>query len=493
MRRRGSLSTLRWISLFFIFAAAILAALQLVRFSRVRNYYPTGQTIARVPVGGLDRTAAAERLLQTYAIPVEIHYDDAVIQIKPAVLGFELELESMLSAADLSRTSQSFWVAFWNFLWNQQPASSDVPLLYKVSDDRLRDYLVSEIAARYDQPPSAAIPVAGSVEFRSGEPGKTLDVDRAVILVKNALASPTGRVVNLSINKTASARPSLANLKILLEQIIDLDGFSGLAEMYLMDLQTGQEMQLAYDQNASVEPGIAFTAASTMKIPVMISVYRRLPEPTPQDAATLLTSMIKASDNAATDMVAQTVIDQNTAPLVVTEDMEYLGMKNTFWGGYFYNGAPLLRSFTTPANQRTDEFTDPDIYSQTVPAEIGMLLTDIYQCASAGTGTLLAAYPGEISQAECQQMVNLMAENHIGMLLQAGLPDGTRFAHKHGWVTEIDGLIHNMSDAGIVYSPGGNYVVTLYLHHPTQLLFERVNSLAARLSTAVYNYFNLPE
>jgi beta-lactamase class A len=105
----------------------------------------------------------------------------------------------------------------------------------------------------------------------------------------------------------------------------------------------------------------------------------------------------------------------------------------------------------------------------------------------------MAAYPGEISQAECQQMVSLLAGNHIGMLLQAGLPDGTRFAHKHGWVTQIDGLIHDMSDAGIVYSSGGNYVVTLYLHHPVQLLFERVNGLAAQLSTAVYNYFNLPE
>ncbi len=493
MNRKGSISTLRWISLFFIFSAAILTALQLVRFSRVRNYYPAGQTIARVPVGGLDRTGAAERLLQTYAVPIEIHYGDAVIQIKPAAVGFELKLESMLSAADLQRTSQQFWLAFWNYLWNQQPASTNVPLLSQVSEDRLRSYLSSEIASRYDQPPSEAVPVAGSVNFQTGSPGTTLDIDRAVSLVTNALSSPTGRIVNLSINKTNSSRPSFANLKILLGQIIDLDQYDGLVEMYILDLQSGRELRLAYNQNVSVEPDIAFTAASTMKIPVMISVYRRLVEPAPPDAATLLESMIKASDNNATDSVAETVIDTNGAPLMVTDDMEYLGLKNTFWGGYFYNGAPLLRSYSTPANQRTDINTDPDIYSQTTPAEIGMLLDDIYQCAQTGSGTLMAAYPGEISQAECQQMVTLLAGNHIGMLLQAGLPDGTRFAHKHGWVTQIDGLIHDMSDAGIVYSPGGNYVVTIYLHHPVQLLFERVNELAGQLSTAVYNYFNLPE
>ncbi len=198
------------------------------------------------------------------------------------------------------------------------------------------------------------------------------------------------------------------------------------------------------------------------------------------------------SDNAATDRVVQTVIDPNRGPLDVSKDMQTLGLQNTFWAGFFYDGAPLLDRFNTPANQRTDINTGPDVYNQTTAADMGMLLSDIYQCAETGGGTLVAAFGDQFDQSKCQLVVNYMLGDHIGVLLQAGLPDGTKFAHKHGWITESDGLIHTMGDAGIVYSPGGNYVVTLYMHHPVQLLFDPANEMAAQLSTAIYNYFNTP-
>ena len=49
--------------------------------------------IAGVPVGGLNQQKASERLLQAYtAVPVEVRYRDAVIQIRPSVIGFELDI-----------------------------------------------------------------------------------------------------------------------------------------------------------------------------------------------------------------------------------------------------------------------------------------------------------------------------------------------------------------------------------------------------------------
>ena len=36
----------------------------------------------------------------------------------------------------------------------------------------------------------------------------------------------------------------------------------------------------------------------------------------------------------------------------------------------------------------------PDPYNQTTPAEIAMLLEDIYRCAENGGGTFAAAFPG---------------------------------------------------------------------------------------------------
>jgi beta-lactamase class A len=81
------------------------------------------------------------------------------------------------------------------------------------------------------------------------------------------------------------------------------------------------------------------------------------------------------------------VIDSNLAPLIVSEDMDRLGLDNTFWGGHFYVGAPLLRqNFETPANQRTDVNTGPDRYNQTTAADMGMLMEDIYLLRRARRG-----------------------------------------------------------------------------------------------------------
>ncbi|MBI3738597.1 MAG: serine hydrolase [Chloroflexi bacterium] len=79
----------------------------------------------------------------------------------------------------------------------------------------------------------------------------------------------------------------------------------------------------------------------------------------------------------------------------------------------------------------------------------------------------------------------------IGVLIEAGVPEGTQVAHKHGWVTDVDGVIRNFSDAGIVYTPGGNFVLAIYAHHPVQIVFDEANALFANLAQSVYNYYNL--
>ncbi|MFQ5616588.1 MAG: peptidoglycan binding domain-containing protein, partial [Anaerolineales bacterium] len=234
-----------WLSLFFILAALVLAVLQLVRFSRIRTNFPEGLVIASVPVGGLDRQAAAERLLEAYAISVELHYTEAVIHLSPGVVGFELDMESMLAAADLQRTGQLFWVGFWDYLSGRQPAPEAVPLTASYSEDRLRTYLTGEIMPRYDKPAISARPVIGTVNFIPGSPGTALDVDESVTLIENALLSTSRRVVELPLVRTAPPRLSFNNLGVVLQQTIDVAGFDGLAGIYLLDLQTAQEIHFA--------------------------------------------------------------------------------------------------------------------------------------------------------------------------------------------------------------------------------------------------------
>jgi beta-lactamase class A len=296
-------------------------------------------------------------------------------------------------------------------------------------------------------------------------------------------------VVALTYGKVTPPRPSFQNLQVLLKQIIDVSKFEGITELYLVDLQTNQEMHFAYQQGKNLPGDIGFTAASTIKIPIMVSSFRRMPEPSPQIMLDNLAKMIEFSENDPADRLMES-LDKNTGPLEVTKDIQALGLKSTFLAGYFYPGAPLLKRFNTPANQRKDYFTDPDPYNQTTPAEMGQLLNDIFQCAESGGGAFAAVFPGEISQAECVQMVNFLKLNRLPMLMTAGLPEGTTIAHKHGWITEADGLLHSVSDAGIIYTPGGNYIVAIYMWQKEQLLFDPANVLVADLSRAIYNYFN---
>jgi beta-lactamase class A len=491
MRTRGPLSALRFISLFLIFLAIVLTTLQLVRFSRVRAFLPAGLKIAGVPVGGLDRQQAAQRILEAYDIPVELRYNGAVIHLSPTVLDFQVDVESMLAAAEQARTQKLFWQDFWDYLWGRTSIPGEVPLRVNYSETRLRSYL-AEIADRYNQPATAPMPIAGTVNFQPGKSGTTLDTDASVVLIDNALHSLTNRQVDLPLKRTNPGRPAFNNLEILLKQTIQAANIQDvLAGVYLLDLQTAQELHFAVQngKDISVKPDIAFTASSIIKIPIMVSSFSRMDNPD-QETLKDLYDMIDLSGNEAADWLMNRVIDNQRAPILVSEDMKALGLDNTFLAGYFTLGSPLLASFQTPANQRTDINTDPDPYSQTTPSDMGMLLEDIYQCSETGGGTLVAVFPGKITQEKCRSMIDYLVNNKLPQLLTAGLPDGTKIGHKHGWVS-TNGIINTIGDAGIIYSPGGNYVLVVFLHHPQQLVWDPASTLIANLSRAVYNYYNL--
>jgi hypothetical protein len=63
----------------------LLTVFALFRYSQIRAAFPSGTVIAGVPVSGLDRETAAERLTQAYSLPVEVHYGDATFKIRPSI------------------------------------------------------------------------------------------------------------------------------------------------------------------------------------------------------------------------------------------------------------------------------------------------------------------------------------------------------------------------------------------------------------------------
>jgi beta-lactamase class A len=78
-------------------------------------------------------------------------------------------------------------------------------------------------------------------------------------LIEDTLRSPYNRVVVLSFQRSAAARPTMENLEILLQQNITVAGFDGVMGVYLLDLQNGQEIHFAMDegQEIPVNPDVA--------------------------------------------------------------------------------------------------------------------------------------------------------------------------------------------------------------------------------------------
>lgn len=487
MGRRGP-NLLRLLSLLFLISAVVLFFYELVAYSRERAELPEGLVIAGVPAGGVGQAEALERLLKTYSTPVVLYYGDQAIQLSPASVGYELDSEAMLAAAELTRTETDFWSGFWDYLWNRPGEVVRVPLRSEYSQTQLREALV-DISARYDQPAMPGQPIPGSPNFNAGQPGRVLDIDRAQDLVGEVLNSPTDREVNLPVVASEPPRPSLATLKTLTEQLLEVQGFDGLAVMYLRDLRSGEELHFGIFQGEeiSVDPDISFTAASIIKIPILVTYYRYFDEPLNPEQDRWVNQMITESGNDPADWLMEE-IDRLQGPLVVTETMQDLGFDSTFLAGYFRLGSELLSLYRTPGNQRPDIDTRPDVYNQTTASEMGVLLSDIYLCARGG-GNLLAAFPEQVYSEECGKMLEMLAGNQIALLLEAGVPEGTQVAHKHGWTSSP---LDTIGDAGIVYTPGGDFVLSLFLWDETEMIWEPTSRLFADIVRAVYNYYNPP-
>jgi hypothetical protein len=121
---------------------------------------------------------------------------------------------------------------------------------------------------------------------------------------------------------------------------------------------------------------------------------------------------------------------------------------------------------------------------QSTAEEIGTLLAMIYYCSKGG-GALLAIYPDQITPEECQAIIDLMILNEEGNLIRFGVPAGVPVSHKHGWIPNTH------ADAGIVYSPGGDFVIVEYVHRPGGwLVADESFPILREIARATYNYFN---
>ncbi len=491
-RRRRGFPWLLTLSLLLIVAAAALLIYELVGFSRREQQLPAGISVAGINISKLSERDAVSRWERAYAEPVQLLYPAAdgaqLILLYPDQVGWRISSESMLAAAlELGELGGGFWRRFLDYLLGiEQIVSRDIPLNADYQENTLRAYL-EDVAARYDNEPGRATYDLQTLVVYPGASGYTLDVPSAIDRVDAALRSALARTADLPTIAVDTQKLRLNELRELIIALLDdkgfiYDGVNTVASVYVLDLRHGEEINILGD--------VAFSAASTIKVPIMIEYFRSLSAPPNQNEAWLLANSLLCSNNSSSNLIMEIIGggDIFRGLRNVSDTMQALGIRNTYITAPFYLGVEgqQLGSIQAPATAPNPAFdTEADPFNQTTAADMGTLFNLIYDCAHYNSGLSLAI-PGNITQRECQQMLELGSANDLLRLLQGGIPSGARISHKNGWIAD------SVGDAGVVYSPNGrHYVISVFLWERAEFQdYQKLWSLVEEISRAAWNYFN---
>ena len=257
----------------------------------------------------------------------------------------------------------------------------------------------------------------------------------------------------------------------------ELSAVTGHFAVAFKDLQTGEELLINERES--------FHAASTMKTPVMIEVFRQAGEGKfslsdsitvhqnfksiadqsefildqksdsdqelykhmgqEQDILSLLKRMIVTSSNLATNMIIELVGAKN-----VNQTMRRLGAKDIA----VLRGVEDIKAYDKGLNNTTTAYDQMLIYSQLAEGKI------------AGPESTAA-------------MINILLEQEHNEIIPARLPKEVKVAHKTGYIT---GIQH---DAGIVFLPDGRKYVLVLLSKDLQDEKAGVEVLA-KVSEMIY-------
>lgn len=446
------------------------------RYAEAQGIVPIGVTLAGLPVQGHSPQEVTDALRGLFEQPVAVYYGEERIVLRPDAVGFRVDVEAMLAAAEEQRNGWNFILGIASDALGRPLSTTDIPLRYFLDVEKLTAWL-SDVGARYDHPPRPPQAIATTLSFTLGEPGLALDMEASLPDLRDTLTAAGERQVNLILMSQPPPDPSISVLGELFAA--RADSFPGLVSIFLID--TGREEEVGY------EPDIAVAGMSTMKIPIMVDTYRYLDAPPDVETTRLLTQTISMSGNFTANLLLS-LIGEGSAQRgaqVTSESMRYLGLQNTFMAAP-YDTKGAVNTPRTPANSRQDVTTYPDPYMQTTAKDMALLLAMILQC-SEGKGTLVAAYGDQIKQDECRAMIQLLEMNDIDVLIEKGIPPDARIAHKHGFIDDTHG------DVAIIWGPQGPYVLSIFLYRPTWLEWELSDGMMQDIAQATWNFFNFRE
>lgn len=477
------------ISICCLIAALVLFVAELLAYSQRSEQLPANVTIAGIGVGRLSPVQAASRIQQAYSTPLTLMFRDAPIILDPQIVGFRMDTDAMIAEVFQETTGGAhYWQGFLDHLFNLE---SSIPVRIDIQSEHqtnlLGNYLI-ELADRYYIPPGDTISDLSSLQSSPGSIGYELDLETALPLIEEAIHEFDRSPIQLPTKTTESVKGGLNTLRSLIINFLDSQGFlydgsATIASVFILDLQSGEELHILSD--------VPFTAASMTKVAVLINYFRNLYVPPDDDEAFLMANSLLCSNNSSTNLLLQTAGSGDPfAGLADTnQTIQQLGTRNSYITALFDLGTgESFGSIAPPPTYPNPNFdTQPDPFNQTTTEDLGTLFTMLYDCERYNSGAIQAFPDGEFTPTECRQILELMSANDLERLLQGGLPNGVRISHKNGW----DGLTMH-GDAGIVYSPNGNdYVIAVFVWEDSDFFsFEIAWPLIEEISRAAWNHFN---
>lgn len=474
MRRRASPRSM--IGMGGIVAAAVLALTllgNLIAFATSRDRLPRETYLADIDVSGATIDEAVSRVRRALEGPVSLRYQTVSITLSPAQIDFKLnEIVVRLLLEDILKRNQGFDQFFSFMLGQATPTRVSPP--YQYSESKLQDYLLG-LAAQYDQPATPPTADPGTLNLRPGADGFALNLAEARSRLLAALSSGVSRLVDLPVDVAPMTDVGMQVLGDLISARVS--GFTAggnVAGVFVKDLGSGREFSLNGD--------VAFSAAGWLKLALVIEAYRAAGEVSPQLNDRLVSIVVEGSSLNANEMLRE--LGQGDANLGVdalNAFLKKLGLLNTFLAQPF-DQRTIPPTFITPANSRADVTASPDPAAQSTPVDVGLLLEMLDQCR-ANSGALLLAFPQEITASKCEQALALLGRNRLNGLLEAG-SGGSPVISRQSWDANNHGV------AGLVRSPGGDYIVVVMLHGSSPLNWADTSLIIADIARAAYSFFN---
>ena len=239
----------------------------------------------------------------------------------------------------------------------------------------------------------------------------------------------------------------LSDLKQTLEDM--LSTYSGTWSVYVKDIENKEYLSINNMQ---------YFSASLIKLYCAAAAYDLMEKGELEETErirSLMYQMISISDNDAFSLMVSACSGTNSQVA----------------------GRPIIQKYID-----SEGYTDTTLTSMLLPTKYkapsspGRNYTTVDDC-----GLLLEKiYKGKcVSPESSRKFLDLLVQQtHINKI-PAGLPEGTRYANKTG---DTDEFQH---DAAIVYSPGGDYIITVM---STNCGAAIINT--QKISETVYHYFN---